>query len=508
MRNISNNKGITLIALVITIIVLLILTGITLSAVIGENGLISKSQRASLAHQYGAYKEALELSLNEGVTCSGSTMKTYISSLSDEDLDKFVILNGKLVYIGANELEKEVAESLNMDTSLSGDSSITDIQKMADKILPITTTITLPENDNMPTPSGLIGTRLYDKNAENGERWNIVIDYNESNQEIGRYGSKYYLVKAGNYTVNGETVTISEDYIINYETQSIVGLSNNYVDWSLDSTLAVSEGLVLNIDPTNLANGEWTGITKHGDVEYDATTKALKFNEDEVNNPNGEGGYLELTRSGVDFTDGFTFEIYANLSRLRYNNGIATQPCSGLFCRMPTLESNFMKALRFGYATTPTICKFYSSSSWNGTGSVISTNGGGDVYSEDCGYDVGENFYLTFVYTAYDSTKSAEYQAIHYDEKMINEGIDKVEYYVNGELFGYTYYGHDSYQFGLETWNMDECPFFLGVSPWYGNGCLYYLKGSVYTCRLYTCSMTADEVSANRDMTERYRESF
>ena len=32
-----NNKGITLIALIITIIILLILTGITLSAVLGDN---------------------------------------------------------------------------------------------------------------------------------------------------------------------------------------------------------------------------------------------------------------------------------------------------------------------------------------------------------------------------------------------------------------------------------------------------------------------------------------
>ena len=38
------NKGITLIALVVTIVVLLILAGITISLVFGSNGVIQKAQ--------------------------------------------------------------------------------------------------------------------------------------------------------------------------------------------------------------------------------------------------------------------------------------------------------------------------------------------------------------------------------------------------------------------------------------------------------------------------------
>ena len=40
------NKGITLIALVITIIILLILAGITLSALTGDNGLFARAKQA------------------------------------------------------------------------------------------------------------------------------------------------------------------------------------------------------------------------------------------------------------------------------------------------------------------------------------------------------------------------------------------------------------------------------------------------------------------------------
>ena len=40
------NRGITLIALVITIIVLLILAGVTIAWVVGDNGIISRSNEA------------------------------------------------------------------------------------------------------------------------------------------------------------------------------------------------------------------------------------------------------------------------------------------------------------------------------------------------------------------------------------------------------------------------------------------------------------------------------
>ena len=43
----EKSKGITLIALVITIIVLLILAGITIASITGENGILRKSTKCS-----------------------------------------------------------------------------------------------------------------------------------------------------------------------------------------------------------------------------------------------------------------------------------------------------------------------------------------------------------------------------------------------------------------------------------------------------------------------------
>ena len=54
-------KGITLIALVITIIVLLILAGITISLTIGNQGVITRAQQASKNYKDAETKEQTEL---------------------------------------------------------------------------------------------------------------------------------------------------------------------------------------------------------------------------------------------------------------------------------------------------------------------------------------------------------------------------------------------------------------------------------------------------------------
>lgn len=63
----KNNKGITLIALVITIIVLLILAGITIAMLTGENGLLSKSQQAVADNAIAAAKDRINLAVGDGM---------------------------------------------------------------------------------------------------------------------------------------------------------------------------------------------------------------------------------------------------------------------------------------------------------------------------------------------------------------------------------------------------------------------------------------------------------
>ena len=59
----SNTRGITLVALVITIIVLLILAGVAIRAVVGDNGVLNQSTQASKKTNYSKAKETAEMQI-------------------------------------------------------------------------------------------------------------------------------------------------------------------------------------------------------------------------------------------------------------------------------------------------------------------------------------------------------------------------------------------------------------------------------------------------------------
>ena len=68
MKKQINQKGITLIALVITIIVLLILAAVSIAMLTGENGILTNAQRARTETNQGGEKEQLQLAYTEART--------------------------------------------------------------------------------------------------------------------------------------------------------------------------------------------------------------------------------------------------------------------------------------------------------------------------------------------------------------------------------------------------------------------------------------------------------
>lgn len=325
-----------------------------------------------------------------------------------------------------------------------------------------------------------LGTTLYDKNLENGEKWDIVVNSNT----LEKYGTGW------NYIPKGTEI---EDYgktkyywVANYDTGEIKQIDENFAELSYKSSLAVTDKLALNIDATNAEDNEWDGIIKYGDVTYSKKNKSLYFD--------GDGDYLELSKK-ADFSNGFTFEIYANLDRILYYNK-SRQIGSGLFCKLSSLEKECTQAMRFGYADAGMICKLNGWSTWQGYGERIKTSSAICTIDENNpGYEQNKDFYLTIVYKRYDE-----------NNPQWTEKADKFEYYINGNLYGYTYYGIDSYNEGCESWNTDTAHFYLGVCPWHDPGNLYYLKGNVYCSRLYERALSSEEVQKNVKQTELYRQ--
>ncbi len=269
---ISNEKGITLIALVVTIIILIILAGVSVSLLTGENGLLTKAVDAQKLSLVSNEKEAIEL-----------------------------------VYTLAS-----------MENSL--------------------------DNSN----KYFIGKKLNNPKFNNSQ-WDLIV-INSSQQ---RYGDSWnYIPKNTNIPDYGLT---KYNWLVNYNNGEIIKLEENtFTELSSASGLAVSDGLLFNIDAANIGSddistwGDNVSLYYYDDSIYNSYDKRKSaFNEQlpykYVTNFSGYdrqlsntpkdfidleknafkfngNNYIEIYNDeGFDFSNGFTFEFYGNLNSFLYS---------------------------------------------------------------------------------------------------------------------------------------------------------------------------------------------
>ncbi len=87
----KNEKAITLIALVVTIVVLLILAAVSISMLAGENGVITQAQNSKLETRGGEVEERINIWKNENKLNKYSyvevkTERDFIKDLKDQKL--------------------------------------------------------------------------------------------------------------------------------------------------------------------------------------------------------------------------------------------------------------------------------------------------------------------------------------------------------------------------------------------------------------------------------------
>ena len=87
------NKGITLIALVITIIVLLILAAVSIATLTGENGILSKANTAKVENERASAKEKVQMAVMSSFDNSGKLDYTQLKTNLDnvEGIDKISV---------------------------------------------------------------------------------------------------------------------------------------------------------------------------------------------------------------------------------------------------------------------------------------------------------------------------------------------------------------------------------------------------------------------------------
>ncbi len=134
----KNNKGITLIALVVTIIVLLILAGVSIAMLTGQNGILNRASNASVANAIGEAKDAVALEVSNAVSdyyAVKYTSSTANNLVKDEVLNENAgssVALGNLIVTRVNALQSsypdvkiEATAATTGETTTAGSIKIT-----------------------------------------------------------------------------------------------------------------------------------------------------------------------------------------------------------------------------------------------------------------------------------------------------------------------------------------------------------------------------------------------
>ncbi|MDD2627725.1 MAG: hypothetical protein PHD20_02430, partial [Clostridia bacterium] len=117
----KQKKGISLIVLVITIIIMIILAGTIILSLTGS-GIIEKAKEAKFRSNAASLNEMLQLEL-----LNGKKDLKISDFTNDKDVNKkFVIIEDKLVYVGANENEYNIAKNSSIKALKKGTGTETD----------------------------------------------------------------------------------------------------------------------------------------------------------------------------------------------------------------------------------------------------------------------------------------------------------------------------------------------------------------------------------------------
>ena len=108
-----NNKAITLIALVITIVILIILAGVLINLTLGDNGLFTRSKLAKQKYEYASAKEIVEVKLVDiQAECMTEGKEYTLAKISEEmTLEKQITIDTK--YFKPTSLKKDGVSDSN-----------------------------------------------------------------------------------------------------------------------------------------------------------------------------------------------------------------------------------------------------------------------------------------------------------------------------------------------------------------------------------------------------------
>lgn len=311
MNKIGKEKGITLVALIVTIIVLLILAGISIGAITGNNGIIDNANFASFSTKIRQYQEKVDMyvikeeqenkhgSANVNITDPGK-IKEILEDIDDEESKKYVIQDNELKYMPDNVTNQEEEWLIELKVSAyeippepteptlvkkwatkidgNGEEEFLSVKQTSDGgyiAVGYTTSTDIPGLTNKGSADCLIAK--FDSNGN--EKWKKTVG-----------GSKYDWYNDVIEITNGTYIAVGTILSTEVVDKSGKNIGHGY-DWSIDSgpltaSMAASEGIIGTYD----SNGN--------EVSLKTTGKAIDtFKESDLPTSNNQPFDIESTSS-------------------------------------------------------------------------------------------------------------------------------------------------------------------------------------------------------------------
>jgi len=268
-KDIKANRGITLIALVITIIVLLILAGVAIATLTGDNGILTRAGDARNTTQDAEIEEEIRLAWN----------KVYMDSYLDSTINKANALKTELEKNGHTVKDVSANENKITITNYRGKDKVLDVSTgtvkepselaiaksaetvFSDKNTPLTdedgNTVVIPKGFKISSDSAEVVTEgivIEDATYENtiGSEFvwiPVSKDSTDANKVKGAKGNKTITLSRYTFDTNGDQTDQGANTIDNYYRELASSTLGN----------AVAKNIEDFKTKTNAAGGFWIG---------------------------------------------------------------------------------------------------------------------------------------------------------------------------------------------------------------------------------------------------------
>ena len=242
----KNNKGITLISIIITIIVIILLAGILIINIVDDKGIISKTNEAQFKTEIEQYKEELKISiLNDEIAKNGNRttkfnrskyeeIKEIIPSFDIKYTNILIVKEDNLVFVGKDEEIYKLA----LQWGLIPDSELLD-DEILEELQPFITEWTVNENDSITLP--VSGKCNFEVDYGDGTKILKVTSATDEDRihTYEKAGTYIVTIKGDCQSFNFNSINVSKDKITKIVQWGVLGkgLSENSYSFTKCSNL-------------------------------------------------------------------------------------------------------------------------------------------------------------------------------------------------------------------------------------------------------------------------------